>query len=51
MTVIVTGFKPFDGSSQNPSWQAVSTLPQIIADNSIIPLQLPVVYNHCWDIL
>ncbi len=51
MTVIVTGFEPYDGASQNPSWQAVSTLPQIIADNSIIPLQLPVVYNHCWDVL
>ncbi len=51
MTVIVTGFEPFGGASQNPSWQAVFPLPQTIADNSIITLQLPVVYNRCWDLL
>ncbi len=31
MSILVTGFAPFDGESINPAWQAAQALPDTIA--------------------
>ena len=43
MKVLVTGFDPFGGESINPSWEAVKSIKDTIADAEIIKLQLPTV--------
>lgn len=40
--VLATGFQPFNQDKMNPSWMAVSALPQKIAGVSIVREQLPV---------
>ena len=40
MKVLVTGFDPFGGESINPSWEAVKSIKDTIADAEIIKLQL-----------
>lgn len=51
MTILVTGFEPFNNASTNPSWDAVASLPTEIDDNRLVSLQLPVVYDQCWQVL
>ena len=42
--LLITGFEPFGGESINPSWEAVSRLPDKIGEYSIIKLLVPVVF-------
>ncbi|MGN1021507.1 MAG: pyroglutamyl-peptidase I [Aristaeellaceae bacterium] len=47
MTILITGFEPFGGDSVNPSWEAVSLLPERVGDNRVCRLRLPVVFGQC----
>ena len=49
MTILMTGFEPFGGDSTNPSWEAVSLLPENIGGNRICKLRLPVVFGRCGE--
>ncbi|ASJ11432.1 pyroglutamyl-peptidase I [Thermococcus thioreducens] len=51
MKVLVTGFEPFGGEEINPSWEAVSGLPDEIGGAEIIKRQLPVTFNGVRKIL
>jgi len=44
-TILITGFDPFDGQEINPSWEAVSSLPDVIHHYKIEKLQLPTKYG------
>lgn len=51
MSILVTGFEPFGGSSRNASWEAVSLLPETIAGHAVYRMRLPVCYGqagNCW---
>ena len=41
--MLITGFEPFGGERINPSWEAVSLLPDIIGEYNLIKLLIPVV--------
>ena len=40
-TLLITGFDPFGGQNINPSWEAVSCLPESIGEYNIYKLQIP----------
>lgn len=44
--VLVTGFEPFGGEAVNPSWEAVSRLPEELNGRRIYKLRLPVCYGE-----
>lgn len=46
MTILITGFEPFGGQSVNPSWEAVSALPERIGAYHLEKLRLPVEYGE-----
>ena len=46
MSILVTGFEPFGGSSSNASWEAVSLLPETIAGHAVYRMRLPVCYGQ-----
>lgn len=46
MTVLITGFEPFGGQSVNPSWEAVSALPERVGQHDLVKLHLPVEYGE-----
>ena len=43
--LLITGFEPFGGESINPSWEAVSLLPEQIGDYILTKLTIPVVFE------
>ena len=43
--LLITGFDPFDGAAVNPSWEAVSRLPDSIGDWVLAKLEVPTVYG------
>ena len=43
--LIITGFDPFGGETVNPSWEAVSRLPDTIAGYRLTKLQIPTVFG------
>ncbi|MGH8081096.1 MAG: pyroglutamyl-peptidase I [Lysobacter sp.] len=46
-TVLLTGFAPFDGESENPSWDAVRALDgEILAGHRIAARRLPVAFGE-----
>ncbi len=49
--LLITGFEPFGGESINPSWEAVSRLPEEIGGYEIIKLRIPVVFGKAADIV
>ena len=51
MKILATGFEPFAGGDVNPSWMAVSRLPDDIGGHTVIKAQLPVVYFKALDVL
>lgn len=51
MKILVTGFEPFGGEAVNPSWMAVSRLPDAVGETEIIKKQLPVVYFKALEVL
>ena len=46
MTILITGFEPFGGQSVNPSWEAVSALPERLGASRLEKLRLPVEYGE-----
>lgn len=44
--ILITGFDPFGGESINPSWEAVSALPDEIAEYRLTKLRIPVVFGE-----
>lgn len=44
--LLITGFEPFGGETTNPSWEAVSQLPDVIGDYELIKLRIPVVFGE-----
>ena len=51
MSILLTGFEPFDGASVNPSWEAVCRVPDRVAGREVHRLRLPVVYGEAADML
>ena len=47
--LIITGFDPFGGETVNPSWEAVSRLPDTIGDYRLTKLQIPTVFSTAAD--
>lgn len=45
-TLLLTGFDPFGGQSVNPSWEAVSLLPEEIGDFRLYKLMMPTVFGE-----
>lgn len=43
--LLITGFDPFGGATVNPSWQAVSRLPDTVGDFELCKLEIPTVYD------
>ncbi len=43
--LLITGFEPFDGQSINPSWEAVSRLPDKIGEYTVTKLRIPVEFS------
>ena len=43
--LLITGFEPFGGESINPSWEAVSRLPDVIGEYELTKVRLPVVFG------
>lgn len=43
--LLMTGFDPFGGERVNPSWEAVSRLPQQIGEYQLTKLQIPTVFG------
>ena len=50
-TLLITGFEPFDGENINPSWKAVSLLPQTVGEYSLTKLLIPVVFEKSAQIV
>ena len=44
--LLITGFEPFGGESINPSWEAVSRLPDKINNYNLTKLLIPVVFGE-----
>ena len=47
--LLITGFDPFGGETVNPSWEAVSRLPEIIGNYRLTRLQIPTVFGTAAD--
>ena len=43
--LLITGFEPFGGEKINPSWDAVSRLPEVIGEYRLTRLLVPVVFG------
>ena len=43
--LLITGFDPFGGETVNPSWEAVSRLPDTVGDYRLTKLQIPTVFG------
>ena len=42
--LLITGFDPFGGDTVNPSWEAVSRLPDTVGNYRLTKLQIPTVF-------
>ena len=51
MSILLTGFEPFDGAEMNPSWEAVERVPDEVAGRAVHRVCLPVVYGVAADLL
>ena len=49
--LLITGFEPFGGETINPSWEAVSLLPDIIGDYALTKLHIPVAFGKAAEII
>ncbi len=43
--LLITGFAPFGGDKVNPSWQAVSALPETVGGWELVKRELPVTFR------
>ena len=46
MSILLTGFEPFNGAAVNPSWEAVLRVPATIGSHEVHRMRLPVVYQQ-----
>lgn len=46
MSILLTGFEPFDGANVNPSWEAVLRVPSQVCGHEVHRMRLPVVYQQ-----
>ena len=44
--ILITGFEPFGGENINPSWEAVSRLPDEVGEYALTKLRIPVIFNE-----
>lgn len=44
--LLITGFAPFGGEEINPSWEAVSQLPNQIGEYTLTKLRIPVIFEE-----
>jgi len=51
MTVLITGFEPFDGEQVNPSFEAVKQLPDYIDNHLIIKKELSTAFHQSLIVL
>lgn len=51
MSILLTGFDPFDGAARNPSWETVSIVPEAVAGHAVHRLQLPTVFGMAAEML
>jgi pyroglutamyl-peptidase len=51
MKILMSGFEPFGGEVINPSWEALTRLPDSIDGNSIVKIKLPTEYKSSWSLL
>lgn len=49
--VLVTGFDPFGGEVQNPSFEVLKLLPRHIGSAEIVPLEVPTVFYKAFEVL
>ena len=47
--LLITGFASFGGETVNPSWEAVSRLPDIVGPYRLTKLQIPTVFSAAAD--
>ena len=51
MTILITGFEPFDGELVNPSYQAIMQLPDYFGNHPIIKKELPTAFRQSVSLL
>ena len=51
MKILITGFDPFGGETVNPAYEAVKLLPDTIAGDEIIKLEVPTRFHHAGAVL
>ena len=49
--LLITGFEPFGGESTNPSWDALSLIPDVVGDFELTKLEIPVVFGLSAEIV
>ena len=49
--ILITGFEPFDNAELNPSREAVKLLPDMIGNEKIEKLELPVVFSEAAEMI
>lgn len=49
--LLITGFDPFGGAAVNPSWMAVSRLPDRVGDYELCKLEIPTVFHKATRIV
>ena len=49
--LLITGFEPFGGERINPSWEAVSRLPEVVGGFVLTKLRLPVLFQEAANTL
>ena len=49
--LLITGFDPFGGADRNPAREAVMTLPSVIGDCEITPLEIPTVFGKAAEVV
>ncbi len=51
MKILVTGFEAFLENTENPTQEIIRLLPKSIFGNELIKVELPVIFDKCFDIL
>lgn len=51
MKIMVTGFGPFGQNETNPTKEVLGLLPKSIYGHPIVKVELPVIFDECFDVL
>jgi len=54
VTVVVSGFEPFDGALENPSWETAARLAErgeALVGDRVVAVRLPVTFAGAWPVL